>query len=170
MKIQMKNYFALNTPTIETDPDVNNLFLGLMLLILVIGLSVIVWQATPYVYRYIKKRRIERAKEANSIWYDTKESELHRGFKQIRIEPKSLEHFVCKITFSSPSRYIDDLTIFEARDAAIDHRQESQRGVEQAVRRLNKKGRELGLKNDLFRRSKEHTSVNNEYRSIIIKD
>lgn len=55
------------------------------------------------------------------------------------------------------------MTIFYAKD----HSNDLGRGVEQAVRRLNKKARELGLKNDLFKRIKESTSVNETYRSRV---
>ena len=62
--------------------------------------------------------------------------------------------------------------MFEARDNAVSlaKLKESRRGVEQAVRRLNDKGRKLGLKTDLFKRSKERTSVNDEYRLRITRN
>lgn len=162
----MNKYFALNTPQIDVDPDINNIGLVVFAFIFLFGLGVVAWHVTPVLYEKIKHGRAAKAQAMNSIWYDPKESELHSGDNKIRIEPKSLEHYVCRITFNSPSKYIDDYTVFEARDNAVSRAKakESRRGVEQAVRRLNDKGRKLGLKTDLLKRSKERTSVNDEYR------
>ncbi len=133
----------------------------------VIGL--LAWKLLPIVHTELRQRRLEKIGAANAIWFDHKESELHCGHNKIRIEPKSLEHFVCKITFRVPSNYYDDLDIFEGADRAKATR-ETRRGVEQAVRRLNKKAKALGLKNDLLKRGKDSTSVNDEYREHIVRN
>jgi hypothetical protein len=168
----MNKYFALNTPKIDVDPDLNNIFLGVFAIFFLAGIGVVVWHFAPILYEKRKLSRAAKSQSKNSIWYDPKESELHSGDNKIRIEPKSLEHYVCKITFNSPSKYIDDYTVFEDRDNAVSRSKakESRRGVEQAVRRLNDKGRKLGLKTDLLKRSKERTSVNDEYRLRITKN
>jgi len=162
----MNKYFALNTPQIEVDPELNNIFLVVFALLFLMAIGVAVWHFAPILYKKRKIITTAKSQLKNSIWYDPKESELHSGDNKIRIEPKSLEHYVCKITFNSPSKYVDDYSVFQARDNAVSRAKaiESQRGVEQAVRRLNNKGRKLGLKTDLFKRSKERTSVNDEYR------
>lgn len=125
----------------------------------------IIWHVAPMAYRYQKENREAKLEAANAIWFDVKESSLHCGYNRLRIEPQSLEHFVCKISFAEPSEYHDDLDIFEAKD----HSNDLGRGVEQAVRRLNKKASALGLKSDLLKRGKDSTSVNDEYRERIVQ-
>ena len=148
----MNEYFALKTPQIDVDPDLNNIFLVIFVFIFLAGIGAAVWQLAPILYKERKLSRAAKNQSKNSIWYDVKESELHSGDNKIRIEPKSIEHYVCKITFNSPHKYIDDYTVFQARDNAVSlsKLKESRRGVEQAVRRLNDKGRKLGLKTDLL--------------------
>ena len=168
----MNKYFAFNTPQIEVDPEFNNIFLVVYAILSLVALGMAVWYFAPILYKKRKNNIAAKSLLKNSIWYDLKETELHSGDNKIRIEPKSLEHYVCKITFNSPNKYIDDYAVFEARDNAVSlaKLKESRRGVEQAVRRLNDKGRKLGLKTDLFKRSKERTSVNDEYRLRITRN
>jgi len=158
---------------LDIDPETMNqinsvtLFVYAALFLALVGL--IVWKVTPIIYRERQKSRLAKHEAANAIWFDHTESELHCGHNQMRIEPKSFEHFVCKVTFKNPSKYTTDLDIFDEADRAKGIR-ETKRGVEQAVRRLNKKVRTLGLSTDLFKRSKESTSVNDEYRKRIVKN
>ncbi len=132
-------------------------------------LGILAWKGIPYFITRSRNKRTEKIKSANAIWFDSKESDLHIGHNKMRIEPNSFEHFVCKITFKTPSKYIEDLDIFDEADEAKGVK-ETKRGVEQAVRRLNKKIKVLGLKEDLFKRSKEHTSVNDGYRQRIVNN
>lgn len=134
--------------------------------ILVAGIGFVAWHIVPALITNIRETRAEKNKAANNIWYDAKESVLHCGLNKTRIEPTSLEHYVCKITFNAPTKYYGDMAIFNAKD----HAKDMGRGVEQAVRRLNKKAKELGLKHDLFKRGRDSTSVNDEYRKHIVKN
>lgn len=151
------------------DPDINAAFAWVMGILTVAFFGIIIAYSLRLFISY-RKRRNQRLREAkNAIWFDHVESELHCGYDKLRIEPKSFEHFVCKIIFKAPSKYTADLDIFDEADRAKGI-QETKRGVEQAVRRLNKKAQTLGLKQDLFKRSKESTSVNDEYRQLIVKN
>ncbi|MES2971724.1 MAG: hypothetical protein V4702_05375 [Patescibacteria group bacterium] len=153
----------------ETLKDINavTLFVYAVLFLALIGL--VVWKAAPFIHKERQKSRLAKREAANAIWFDHIESELHCGHDKIRIEPNSFEHFVCKIIFKTPGKYTKDLDIFDEADEAKGVK-ETKRGVEQAVRRLNKKAKVLGLKEDLFKRSKERTSVNDEYRQRIVNN
>jgi len=149
----------------ETLNTINGFGLFFMGAILLFFVGFLAWHLVPALAVHTQSKRAEKIKAANSIWFDAKESVLHCGLNKMRIEPTSLEHYVCKITFNSPSKYHKDIDILDAKDPAKD----LGRGVEQAVRRLNKKARELSLKNDLFKRGKDSTSVNDEFRQHIVK-
>lgn len=153
----------------ETLKDINavTLFIYAVLLIALIGL--ITWKFVPILHTWQRQKRTAKLEAANAIWFNSLESELHCGHDKMRIEPNSFEHFVCKIIFKTPSKYTKDLDIFDEADEAKGVK-ETKRGVEQAVRRLNKKVKVLGLKEDLFKRSKERTSVNDEYRQRIVNN
>lgn len=159
---------------LNIDPDTlngMNMIVGFLYLVGVLGIfGYLAWTLIPIIYSKRKQNRKQKIEASTAIRYDTNDSELHYGHNRVRIEPKSFEHFICEIILATPDAYHDDLDIFEARDGAVSHARESQRGVEQAVRRLNNKARKLGLKNDLFQRSKERTVVNKEYRLNIINN
>lgn len=158
-------YFAIEDLK-PLDPDIQTAFQWIMGIIFALLVGAILFYLATLLLEYGRKRK-QRLREAkDSIWFDHKESVLHCGLNKMRIEPTSLEHYVCKITFNSPSRYYEDIDIFYAKD----HAKDLGRGVEQAVRRLNKKAKELGLKHDLFKRGKDSTSVNDEYRPHIVKN
>jgi hypothetical protein len=127
--------------------------------------GLMIWHFAPILY----SKRKQSKETANAIWLDSFESEIHYGHRKMRIEPKSFEYYVCQVVFSVPNKYHKDLDVFDKADEAKGIR-ETRRGVEQAVRRLNKKFRELGLKDDLFKRSKERTTINNQYHQNIIKN
>lgn len=165
------NLFAAEQ--LNVDPETMNALNWTVGFFYVVGLlgiiGLLVWKFTPILHSRQRQKRLARLKAANAIWFDHIESELHCGHNKKRIEPKSFEHFVCKITFNAPSRYHEDNDIFEAVDRVKIIR-ETKRGVEHAVRRLNDKARKLGLEDDLFKRRKESTSVNDEYRQRIVKN
>jgi len=163
----MNTYFALNTPTIEVDPDINTIGLVVYALLILIAIGITLWHFMPVLYKKRVEKNKQQTKVANTISYNPKESQLSIGTNKKRIEPKSYEHFVCQITFSAPDEYHNDDDIQELKDN-YSNSSSSIRGVEQAVRRLNIKAKEMGLKNDLFKRSKERTSVNDEYRLRVI--
>jgi len=148
------------------DPEITAAFAWVMGILAVLLFGLILFYLANLFFAYSKKRKQQLREARDSIWFDYKESILHCGLNKMRIEPTSLEHYVCKLTFNSPSKYYEDIDIFYAKD----HAKDLGRGVEQAVRRLNKKARELGLKNDLFKRGKDSTSVNDEYRQNIVKN
>lgn len=153
----------------ETMNQINGVALAAYIGIFVVAIAAVIWKVTPIIYRERQKNRLAKLEAANAIWFDHAESELHCGLSKIRIEPKSFEHFVCKITFSKPDKYHTDLDIFDEAERAKGAK-ETNRGVEQAVRRLNKKAKTLGLKDNLFKRSKERTSVNDDYRERIAQN
>lgn len=148
------------------DPEITTAFAWIMGVLAVILFGLILAFLIRLLFDYGKKRKQQLREAKDSIWFDHTESVLHCGLNKVRIEPSSLEHYVCKISFNSPSKYHSDTDIFYAKD----HANDLGRGVEQAVRRLNKKAKTLGLKNDLFKRGKDNTSVNDEYRQNIVKD
>ncbi len=151
----------------ETMSQINEVGLLAFGALALVAICWTIWHVAPAIYKNHKEKRELRLEAANAIWFDAVESELHCGHIKKRIEPNSFEHFVCKITFENPSDYAPDYDIFEQAERAK-NLEETKRGVEQAVRRLNKKGKEMGLKKDLFKRSKERTSVNDEYRERIV--
>lgn len=153
----------MDSPDVKMITEFGLYFMGALF---VVAIGYVAWQVVPIIINNIRETRAEKIKAANRIWYDAKESVLHCGLNKMRIEPTSLEHYICKITFNAPTKYYEDMTIFGAKD----HANDMGRGVEQAVRRLNKKARELGLKSDLFKRGKESTSVNDEYRRHVVKN
>lgn len=161
-------YFAVEDLK-PIDPEITAAFAWVMAILAVafIGM-IIVYSARLFIgYRKRKNQKLREAKDA--IWFDHVESELHCELNKMRIEPKSFEYFVCKLILKAPSQHTTDLDIFDEAERAKGI-QETNRGVEQAVRRLNKKAKTLGLKDDLFKRSKERTSVNDEYRERIVKN
>lgn len=136
--------------------------MGAMLVYLV---GYLLWHFFPAAYSYYRNKRTEKAKAENGIWFDIDESVLHRGKHAMAIERKSFEYFVCKITFLDPNNYHNDQDIYDN----FDDKRQRERAVYQAVLRLNKKGiADLGLKDALFKRGKNSTSVNNIYRLRII--
>lgn len=151
----------------ETMHQINVIGIGTFILIFIALLGILAWHGVPFFYSYNRNRREEKHRASNAIWFDSNDSELHCGHSKIRIEPRSFEYFVCELTFKSPSTYHDDLDIFDEADR-VKGSKETRRGVEQAVRRLNKKAKSLGLQNDLLKRGKDNTSVNDEYRQHIV--
>jgi DNA-binding response OmpR family regulator len=164
----MNAYFALSTPQINVDPDVNAIGLVLMGLGVILFVGFVLWRLLPLLVTEYRNRQEEKIQAANSIWFDYKESVLHCGENNMRIEPNSFEYFVCKLTFRTPNKYQPDNDIFDEVDRTKS--KSGARGVEQAVRRLNDKGTELGLNSALFKRGKGSTSVNDEYRPRIVKN
>jgi len=158
-------YFAMQDLK-PLDPEIQSAFLWVMGFFAVVLFGLIVFWLITVFLDYSKKRKQQLREARDSIWFDHNDSVLHCGLNKVRIEPSSLEHYVCKISFKSPSKYHSDTDIFYAKD----HANDLGRGVEQAVRRLNKKAKALGLQNDLFKRGKDNTSVNDEYRQNIIND
>jgi Tfp pilus assembly protein PilE len=151
----------------------DNTLAGFLIVVYIAGILGIIgmtaWYFAPSIYSKRKQNKAAKMEAANAIWFDSIESELHYGHEKMRIEPKSFEHFVCKITFKNPDKYHPDLSVFDEADRAKGTK-ETKRGVEQAVRRLNKKLGESGFKDDLFKRSKERTAVNAPYRQNIIRN
>lgn len=115
------------------------------------------------IYNY-QKRRGEVKEIHDTIWFDEVESVLRRGNRSITIETESLEYYVCKLAFKLPDEYHNDIAIFYAYDTS----KETDRGVYQAVRRLNEKSiKILKIEDGLFKRKKESTSINPTYRKDI---
>lgn len=169
--MSFKQLFAYTELNVEPETmNALNWTVGVLYIAGILGVvGLLVWKFAPILHTRQQQKRLEKMKAANAIWFDHVESELHCGHNKIRIEPNSFEHFVCKITFKAPSKYTKDLDIFDEADEAKGVK-ETRRGVEQAVRRLNKKVKALGLKEDLFKRGKERTSVNDEYRQRIVNN
>lgn len=158
---------------LNVDPEVMSTITGITGFIfgaaILIGIGYSAWYFIPI---FLSKRKLNKAAKreaAGAIWLDTFESEIHYGYKKMYIEPKSFEYYICQIVFDIPTEYHNDLDIFDEVDEAKGTEYKG-RGVEQGVRRLNKKFRELGVKDDLFKRSKERTTVNNQYHQNIVKN
>jgi hypothetical protein len=133
------------------------------------GIGLSVWYFTPIIYSRMKLNKIAKMEASDAIWLDDFESEIHYGHKKKYIVPKSFEYYICKIVFGAPREYHNDIDIFDEVDEAKGTEYKG-RGVEQGVRRLNKKFKELGLKDDLFKRSKERTTINAQYQQNIVID
>lgn len=162
----MENYTIFAAEKLNIDPDVTRAFLFVYGVLFVVLIGFIIRHLAPLIYQWYMEKRANDKHLDNAIWFDEHDSELHIGRNKMRIEPKSFEYFVCTITFNAPSKYHDDLKVFNKADHAKGAR-ETSRGVEQAVRRLNKKVQSLGLKSELFARSKERTAISTEYRNRI---
>lgn len=156
----MFTHFALDSPQLKVDPDINNIFLFLMGAVLVMGVGVIVWQGIPEVIKYKEAVRQAKIKADLDIWFDSHKSILHRGYKQVSIPESSLEYYVCKLVFKNPKVYQFDDDVLEAAG----ERDKKDRAVYFAVDRINNKARrDLGADIKLLKRSKEKTRLNDNY-------
>lgn len=152
----MYYYFALNTPQLDVDPDINNIAKWIMIPLFIAFIALIVVAITNYLHKVRNMKRIAN----NEVWFDEKEAILNRGTKHIKIPENTIEYFVCKQVFNQKGSYHLDLNVLE--EAGGDTFK--QRPVYQAVMRLNKKAKsELGLE-ELFIRGKEKTALNVKYR------
>jgi hypothetical protein len=152
----MYNYFALNTPQLDVDPDINSIFMWIMIPLLIAFVALIIVAFTNYFRKQRAKKRIAN----NEIWFDEKEALLNRGSRQLKIPENTIEFYICKQVFLQKSNYHLDLNILEESGGDTF----KQRPVYQAVMRLNKKAKsDLGL-DDLFIRGKEKTALNVKYR------
>lgn len=152
----MYDYFALNTPKLDVDPDINNITKWIMVPLLIAFIVLTIAAITSYLHKERNKKRVAN----NEVWFDEKEANLNRGSKQIKIPENTIEYFVCKQVFNQKGNYHLDLNVLE--EAGGDTFK--QRPVYQAVMRLNKKAKnELGLE-ELFIRGKEKTALNSKYR------
>lgn len=152
-------YFAAEKLNIE--PDVTNFFLWIYAALFI---ALLVLIGKDMASSYIKMRR-DKAESDKDLRFDSKESKLIRGSRELDIPENSLEYFVCKLVFESPTEYQSDTDVLEAAGRGSDSFE--MRPVYQAVKRLNKKSmKSLELKSDLFKRGKEKTGLNEIERII----
>lgn len=138
--------------------------------VILVGIGWSVRYLAPILYSRRKHNKASKIEAASAIWLDSFASEIHFGHKKKRIEPTSFEYHICEVVFSAPNEYHNDIDIFDKVDEVKGTSQAGGRGVEQGVRRINDKFNELGLKDDLFKRSKERTTINNKYYQNIVKN
>lgn len=141
---------------LEIDPEVTQFLSGAMILMLVVSIGVIIW-------KIFESRKIEREEEFEArkhIDFDSKKCVLTRGSLRLEIPYDTLEYFVCKVVFEEPTQYHSDSTILEY--ARMDD--EAERPVYQASRRINQKAKkDLELEDDLLKRAKLRTILNEKY-------
>ena len=148
---------------IETDPELNKLFLFLMAIPVIAAIGLVLYHFTPYFIKSYKEKRNTKIEASKNIWFDTEKSILHRDTRELALPENSLEYFVCKLIFDEPGEPQLDYDVLEAAGKDVFDR----RAVEQAVRRVNKKAKTtLQLKNDLLLRRREKTSLNEIDRLI----
>lgn len=151
---------------VKIDPAINEGFALFFVLLIIMCVGLVAWQYFPVIYKKYKEKRLNKNFAENSLKFDSDESILYRGDKSLRIEPKSIQYFVCKFTFNNPYKSFEDGDILDARD----HEKESRRSVYHAVRSLNSKSKaSLKLDSDLFKYSNNSTIVNKPYRPHITK-
>lgn len=142
------------------DPEIEALFAFLMASFGVGFLGLVLWFVVSTLIPKHLNKRVEKIKADKAIWFDVKESVIHRGPRELKITEDTVEHFVCKLVFGEPEEYHSDVSVLEA--ASEDDLK--QRTVYQAVQRLNAKANgELGIR-ELFIRNKSKTALNKNYR------
>ena len=151
----------------ETMNELHTVFTFIYVVLGLITVAILGKMLVPLGYKKYKKRRKSNFETTNAIWFDSKESQLHRGTKHVQIEFQSYEYYVCKLTLENPNEYTTDTDVFDARSEYVKYK-ESERGVEQAVKRLNDKAvAELGIDTKLLKRAKQQTTVAENYRKHV---
>jgi hypothetical protein len=148
----------LSATKLNVDPNTTNFFLGVMALILIFGFIYL----TFLYYTQKKKDEEEELEARNHIKFNPTKSIITSGHLGLEIPNGTLEYFVCKAVFSNPNRYHSDLDVENNADNSSAF---SQRAVYKSVIRINNKARnELQLKEDLLKRSRERTILNDRYK------
>lgn len=83
----------------ETLKDINSVGLFFMMLVFLSLIGLLTWKFLPVIISSRRKKRAEKIKATTRIWFDSNESVLHCGNNKVRIEPNSLEYFVCSLSF-----------------------------------------------------------------------
>lgn len=157
---------TLAATEVKIDPAINEGFALFFVLLIIMAFGILAWQYSPILYKKHKEKRLNKNLAENNLRFDSNESTLYRGEKSLRIEPKSIQYFVCKFTFNNPHKSFEDGDILDARD----HEKESRRSVYHAVRSLNNKSKvSLKLDSELFIYSNNSTIINKPYRTHITK-
>lgn len=145
---------------IETDPQLNNLFLFLMAIPVIAAIGLTLYHLIPYLIKSYKEKRTTKIETSRNLRFDAMKSTLNRGTHELAIPDNSLEHSVCKLVFEDPEIPQLDINVLEATGRYAEDGDDP-RAVEQAVRRINKKAKEaLLLKGDLLLRRKSKTFLN----------
>ena len=154
----INSFFAFTK--VETDPELNKLFLFLMAIPIVAAIGLVLYHVTPYLIKRYKEKRVTEIETSRKLSFDPTKSTLNRGTHELAIPDNSLEYFVCKLVFDEREKPQLDLNVLEAAGRKDDDGDDP-RAVEQAVRRVNKKAKDtLQLKGDLLLRRKEKTFLN----------
>jgi hypothetical protein len=161
----MHSELLFATTQLKIDPGLNEVFGFFFAVIILAFIGLAIWYLAPILRSTQQHKRLAKLEAANAIKFDPIESELHCGHHSKRIEPYSLQYYVIMLTFSAPTKYSTDYDVMDEKE----HKGDGSRAVYQAVRLVNEKAKRLGLKNDLLKRGKESTSVNDMYRVLIIK-
>lgn len=155
---------------LNVDAELTNTLSGVIIIFftaVVVGIiGLFIWYFVPTFYSKRKHNQALKLETANAVWFDLVESVLHCGNRSKRIEPYSLQYYVIQFTFSAPTGYTTDTDVMDEKE----HRGDENRSVYHAVRLVNDKAKQLGLKEDLLKRGKQSTSVNDEYRQRILKN
>jgi hypothetical protein len=143
------------------DPEIEAMFVLIFSALALAGVGMVLWYLIPIIISKYRHKRDEKIKATTTVWFDSKESLLRRGPRQLRIEERTIEFFVCKMIFNQRDEYQLDEDVLEEYDRSAD----TARPVYQAITRLNKKTKsELKIKDDLFIRGKSRTALNPKFR------
>lgn len=143
---------------IETDPELNKLFLFFMAIPVIAAIGLVLYHFIPYFVKSYREKRNTKIETSRNLWFEATKSTLNRGTHELALPDNSLEYFVCKLVFEEREKLQPDLDVLEA---AGKYDSGDPRAVEQAVRRVNKKAKDtLQLRGDLLLRRKSKTFLN----------